>query len=198
MTSVILASGSAIRAKLIESAGLSVQIRVPGLDERAVERPAMERGAGPAEVARLLAEAKALAVSRTVPDRIVIGADQTMALGERRFSKPADIDAAREQLRLLRGKTHALSSAAAVTRGDTVLWSGHETARLTMRAFSDAFLDGYLDRMGSAVTSTVGGYQLEGLGVQLFESIEGDYFTILGLPLLALLEALRRHGVLAA
>jgi septum formation protein len=198
VTSVILASGSAIRAKLIESAGLSVQIRVPGLDERAVERPAVERGAGPAEVARLLAEAKALAVSRDVPDRIVIGADQTMALGARRFSKPTDIDAAREQLRLLRGTTHELSSAAAVARGDTVLWSGHETARLTMRAFSDAFLDSYLNRMGNAVTSTVGGYQLEGLGVQLFETIEGDYFTILGLPLLALLEALRRNGVLPA
>ena len=196
MTHVVLASKSAIRADLLKNAGLTVEIAPADVDERAIEAPAMARGASPADVAVLLAGAKALAVSRARPGAIVIGADQTLALGEERFSKPRDRDGARVHLSKLRGATHVLSSGAAIARDGAVLWTGVQDARLTMRTFSDAFLEAYLDRMGAVVTTTVGGYQLEGLGIQLFERIEGDTFTILGLPLLALLEGLRAHGLL--
>jgi septum formation protein len=133
-----------------------------------------------------------------MPGRLVLGADQTLALGARRFSKPADRTAASEQFRVLRGQTHALHSAVALARDGKILFEHGETARLTMRAFSDTFLDDYLATVGSAVTASVGGYQLEGAGIQLFERIEGDYFTVLGLPLLPLLAVLRREGWLTA
>jgi septum formation protein len=128
----------------------------------------------------------------------VLGADQILALDNERFSKPADRGAARAQLAKLSGKTHELYSAIAFVLGDAVLFEHVGIARLTMRAFSDQFLDAYLDAAGDAVTASVGAYQLEGLGVQLFERIEGDYFTILGLPLIAALDFLRRHGCLAS
>jgi septum formation protein len=198
MTSVVLASKSAIRADLLKNAGLAVEIVPADVDERAIEAPAIARGASPAEVAVLLAEAKALVVSRARPGAIVIGADQTLALGDERFSKPRDRAGARIHLSKLRGATHVLASGAAIARDGVVLWTGVQEARLTMRAFSDAFLEDYLDRMGAVVTTTVGGYQLEGLGIQLFERIEGDTFTILGLPLLALLGGMRANGLLAS
>ena len=131
------------------------------------------------------------------PDRLVLGADQTLALGERRFSKAADRAGAREQLGALRGKTHTLHSAAAVMQGGTVIFEHVDAAHLTMRDFSDDFLDRYLDAVGDKATASVGGYQLEGAGVQLFERVEGDHFTVLGLPLIALLDWLRRAGHLA-
>jgi septum formation protein len=127
----------------------------------------------------------------------VVGADQTLALGRTRFTKPVDRDSAREQLRMLSGQTHELHSAVALARDGRVMFSTVETAKLTMRELSDGFLDAYLDAAGDAVRASVGGYQLEGLGSNLFERIEGDYFTILGLPLFALLDFLRRDGCLA-
>ena len=193
----ILASKSAIRAKMLSDAGLAIEIVPSTIDERAIEAPAMARGASPAAIAALLACEKARDVSQHRPGRIIIGADQTLALGQRRFSKPLDRAAAREQLCALRGATHTLASAAALARDGELLWQGVDEVRLTMRHFSDAYLDTYLDAMGAGVTATVGGYQLEGLGIQLFSAIDGDYFTILGLPLLKLLAALRDNRLLS-
>jgi septum formation protein len=198
MIPIILASKSPTRAGMLTAAGLTFAMDPAAIDERAVEAPAMARGADPVEVAVLLSEAKALDVSPRHPGAIVIGSDQTLALGARRFSKPVNRAAAREQLTALRGRTHLLASGAALARDGRILWSGHQTVAMRMRDFSDAFLEDYLDRMGAVVTGTVGGYQLEGLGAQLFEAIEGDSFTVLGLPLLPLLQALRAHGALAS
>jgi septum formation protein len=189
---LVLASKSNVRGKLLAAAGLRFEIRPASIDERAVEKQA---GAGDAvAAARLLARSKALAVAAERPSQLVLGADQTLALGSTRFSKPADRNAAAEQLRALRGRTHELHSAAAVTRDGAVLFDCVETARLTMRAISDEFLDNYLTLAGDAALHSVGGYQLEGIGVHLFDRIEGDYFTILGLPLLPLLAFLRKSG----
>ena len=151
----------------------------------------------PSEVALLLAREKAFAVTAQRPGRLVLGADQTLALGQRLYAKPADLAAARDQLRGMRGRTHELHSAVVVARDGAVLFEHCEIARLTMREFSDGFLDRYLAAAGSAVTASVGGYQVESLGIQLFERIEGDHFTILGLPLLRLLQYLRHARCLA-
>lgn len=190
---LVLASQSKVRRALLEAAGIPVDARPAHLDERAIEE---EVAGGPGDVAITLAREKARTVA-TMPDRVVVGCDQTLALGERRFSKPADREAAREQLKLMRGKTHALHSAVAVVRNGSVTFTHVAVARLTMRAFSDAFLETYLDEAGVDVTASVGAYQLERTGVHLFEKIEGDHSTILGLPLLPLLEHLRKAGVLA-
>jgi septum formation protein len=189
---LILASRSAIRRTLLEGAGLDVEVEPSTIDERRAE--ADFGGGEPAEVARRLSEAKALDIARTRPGRLVVAADQTLALGPERFSKARSVGEARERLRRLRGRTHELHSGYALARGGDVLRSGVSSARLTMRDFSDAFLDAYLARAGDGILGSVGCYQLEGLGVTLFESVEGDYFTILGLPLLALLAALRAEG----
>jgi nucleoside triphosphate pyrophosphatase len=193
---LVLASKSAVRHAMLREAGLAVEIQPADIDERAIERRAAT--SDPGEVAALLACEKARAIADRLPDRLVLGADQTLALGERRFSKPTDRVAAREQLKALRGKTHELHTAVALRRAGAVLFEHREVARLTMRAFSDEFLEAYLDAMGVAVTTSVGGYQLEKAGIQLFERIDGDHFVILGLPLLALLRFLRHEGCLAA
>ena len=192
---VVLASGSVVRRKLLEAAGIPVEVRPASLDERAVE--AMAPRDDPSAVAALLARAKAQRVAKDLPGRLVVGADQTLALGNRRFDKPADRAAARAQLQALAGRTHELHAAVAVARGSDVLFEHVGIARLTMRALSDVVLDRYLSAAGAAVTASVGGYQLETLGVHLFERIEGDHFTILGLPLLPLLAYLRTEGSLA-
>jgi septum formation protein len=192
---LVLASKSASRRALLEGAGIPIEIVVADIDERGIEAKASL--AGPGEVAALLAREKAMAVSAQRPGRLVLGADQTLALGERRFSKPVDRAAAREQLKVLRGHTHALHSAVAIVRDGKPVFEDCAVARLTMRAFSDGFLDSYLDTAGNAVTASVGAYQVESIGVQLFERIEGDHSTILGLPLLPVLGALRREGVLS-
>jgi septum formation protein len=145
----------------------------------------------------MLARAKAVAVSALLPGRIVLGADQTLSLNLRRFSKPADRHAAHDQLRMLAGKTHTLHSAVALVRDGREVFAHIEEARLTMRPLSDAFIARYLDSAGHSVTASVGAYQVEGLGIHLFERIEGDHFTVLGLPLLPLLRTLRAEGWLA-
>jgi septum formation protein len=193
---LLLASKSVARRALLEAAGIAVRVRPAAIDERGLEAQAGPKG--PGEAAALLARAKATAVAAAHPGLFVVGADQTLALGERRFTKADDRRAAREQLLALRGKTHMLHSAIAVARGDQVVFEHVDSARLTMRNFSDAFLDRYIETVGDAVTASVGGYQLEGPGVQLFERVEGDYSTILGLPLLPLLHWLRSQGLLAA
>ena len=191
---LILASQSKVRRALLEAAGIPVDARPAHLDERAVEQGV---SGGPGEVALTLAREKARTVAAMSGNGIVVGCDQTLALGERRFSKPANRVAAREQLLALRGKTHELHSAVAVCRNGAVTFGHVAVARLTMRAFSESFLDRYLDGAGEAVTASVGAYQLERSGIHLFETIAGDHFTILGLPLLPLLEHLRASGALA-
>jgi septum formation protein len=190
---LVLASKSEVRRALLEAAGIPVVIDPADLDERGIE--ARNKGLPPADAAMLLAREKALAVSRK-RSGLVLGADQTLALGLSRYSKPADVAAARAQLKSLAGQTHTLHSAAAIARGGTVLFETVSTARLTMRPLSEAFLDAYLAAAGDRVTKSVGGYQLEGLGVHLFDKIEGDHFTVLGLPLLQLLAHFRQTGLL--
>jgi len=192
---LVLASKSEVRGKILGAAGLRVEIRPAQIDERAIEKEAGPLDA--AQAAALLARAKALTVAGSLPGRLVLGADQTLALGARRFDKPADRAAAGEQMRALRGKTHELHSALAVVRDGVVLFEYADVARLTMRAFDDEYLDSYLELAGAAALASVGGYQIEGAGIQLFERIEGDYFTILGLSLLPLLDFLRQQGVIA-
>jgi septum formation protein len=193
---LVLASKSAVRHALLRDAGIPVEVAPADIDERAIEQRADTSDAG--DIAALLAREKARAIATRLPGRLVLGADQTLALGARRFSKPPDLAAARDQLKALRGRTHELHTAIALLREGAVVFEHREVARLTMRAFSDAFLEGYLEVMGSAVTTSVGGYQLEKVGIQLFERIEGGHFVILGLPLLALLQYLRQSGCLAA
>ncbi len=192
---LVLASKSAIRHAILRDAGIPVAVEPADIDERAIEQRSAKEDAG--ELAAVLACEKARTVAARFPGRLVLGADQTLALGERRFSKSADRAGARRQLAALRGQTHELHSAVALVRGSSVLFEHREVARLTMRSFSDQFLEAYLDAAGTAVTASVGGYQLEKVGIQLFEHIQGDHFTILGLPLVPLLEYLRTAGWLA-
>jgi septum formation protein len=193
---LVLASRSSTRHTLLAAAGIPHVVEPADIDERAIESQAAMINSG--GVAELLAREKALAISHRRPGSYVLGADQTMVFGESRFSKPTSAAVARDQLARLRGHTHELHSAIALVRNGEVAFQHCERARLTMRDFSDAFLDAYLATVGVAATASVGGYQLEGLGMQLFERIEGDYFGILGLPLLTLLQYLRREGLLAA
>lgn len=187
---LILASESASRKLLLRAAGLAFTAEPAGLDERALESEL--KGMDPACLARRLAEAKALAVAGRRPRALVVGADQTLALGDALLHKPESLEAARAQLDRLRGRTHRLHAGVALAGGGKILWSAIETADLTMRDFSPAERDRVLGLEGEAVLGSVGGYRLEGPSVRLFEKIEGDYFTILGLPLLPLLAALRR------
>jgi septum formation protein len=193
---LVLASRSAPRRAMLEAAGIPIEVSIPDLDERAVEAAAGRRS--PAEMATLLAREKAKAVTRLMPHRLVVGADQTLALGEQRFDKPRDFTAASEQLMTLAGKTHHLHSAVVLARDGEILFDANDTASLTVRSLSGSFLDRYMDAAGSALLESVGAYQLEKLGIHLFERIDGDHFTILGLPLLKLLDFLRRTGSLAA
>jgi nucleoside triphosphate pyrophosphatase len=192
---LVLASKSAVRGAILRAAGLPVEVSPADIDERAIEQGSA--ACDPGAVAALLALEKARAIAARLPGRVVLGADQTLALNERRFSKPVDRESARAQLKLLRGQTHELHTAIALVRESAILFEHRDVARLTMRAFSDRFLEDYLDATGAAVTASVGGYQLELTGIQLFERVEGDHFVILGLPLLPLLRHLRQAGSLA-
>lgn len=193
---LVLASASPSRRMLMENAGLKFQAVAAQIDERAIEREIEHRALGPDELALELAFSKALEVSSRFPQALVIGCDQTMSLGQQVFHKPADRAEARANLLLLRGRTHRLNSGVVLVRGGREIWRHLSTADLSMREFSDAFLEDYLVRCGDDVMKSVGCYQLEGIGIQLFNSISGDYFTILGLPLLPLLEQLRMLGEL--
>ncbi|WOH66407.1 Maf family protein [Bradyrhizobium sp. BWA-3-5] len=190
---LILASQSRARQMLLANAGISFEAVPADIEERAVQKNSGL--SAPGEIAGLLAGEKAGFVSAKNPGRYVIGADQTLALGSRLFSKPAGRAQAEDQLRLLAGQTHELHSAVAVARDGKTLFSEVSIARMTMRQLSGKEIQTYLDTAGDAVTTSVGAYQLEGLGVHLFERIEGDHFTILGLPLLPLLAFLRGQGL---
>jgi len=192
---LVLASRSESRRAVLAAAAIPLEVLPADIDERAIEAGAGMKS--PGDIAIMLARAKACAVAARVPGRLALGADQTLALGARLFAKPADPAAARDQLKRLRGRTHELHSAVVLARDGAVLFEHCEIARLAMRDFSDRFLDSYIEAAGSAVTASVGGYQVERAGIQLFERIEGDHFTILGLPLLPLLHYLRREGYLA-
>lgn len=195
---LVLASASPSRRMLMENAGLTFQAVAAQIDERAVEREIEHRALGPDELALELACSKALEVSSRFPQALVIGCDQTMSLGQQVFHKPADRDEARANLLSLRGRTHRLNSGIVLVREGREIWRHLSTADLSMRDFSDGFLEDYLVRCGDDVMKSVGCYQLEGIGIQLFNSISGDYFTILGLPLLPLLGQLRVLGELDA
>lgn len=196
MSEVILASGSATRQRLLRAAGVPFTVDVASIDEAGVIESLTAERASARDVADLLAELKALKVSARHPQAFVIGADQVLSLGSEMFQKPGTRAGAREQLKRLRGRTHVLSSALCIAREGAVIWRTVAEARLTMRDFSDAFLDKYLADAGEEILGSVGAYHVEGLGIQLFSRIEGDTFTILGLPLVPLIDFLRLHGML--
>jgi len=195
MTRLVLASSSATRAALLRAAGLDFEARPAAVDEAALKAAAQAEGIPPAEAAILLAEAKAQRIARREPEAVVIGADQLLVCEGRWFDKPEDLTGAREQLRALRGRTHTLFTAMVLWRHGQRIWQHVATPRLTMRDFSEAFLERYLSAEGEAVTHSVGAYRLEGLGIQLFREVQGEHSAILGLPLLPLLGFLRQHGV---
>ena len=192
---LILASQSRARQALLANAGIAFEAIPAEIDERAMQRASGLSGAG--DIAALLAGEKARRVSSRQPGKIVVGADQTLALGARLFSKPAGREQAAEQLQTLAGQSHELHSAVAVARDNEMLFEAVVVARMTMRSLTGAEINHYLDQAGAAVTTSVGAYQLEGLGIHLFERIEGDHFTILGLPLLPLLAFMRGERLLS-
>ena len=194
---LILASTSKVRARLMKAAGLAFTVQSPGLDEDIMRQAIGSTGSlAPQDVAEVLARAKAEAVSGLMREAFVIGADQVLAVGDRILNKPDTMEKARAELLDLSGKTHALHSAVAVARNGATVWAHGETSILTMRVLSPQFIGRYLAAAGEEVLSSVGAYQLEGLGIQLFAKVEGDYFSVLGLPLLPLLDALRREGAI--
>jgi septum formation protein len=195
---LILASASPIRAELLARAGLSFSVQTARIDEEMIRNAALAEGASPRDIADTLAELKALRVSARAPGALVIGCDQVLARGRDVLGKPADLAAAREQLLSLRNRDHRLLSAAVVCQDGAPLWRHVGEARLAMRDFSDAWLDGYLARNPAAATGSVGAYRLEEEGIRLFSVIEGDYFTILGLPLLPLLNWLTLRGEISS
>ena len=194
---LILATASTARRALLAAAGLAFTAVAAAVDEASIKESAQAEGIrAVADAAMLLAEAKAQRVARRHPEALVIGADQMLVCDDRWFDKPLGMDGAREHLQALRGRTHELVSAMVCWRGGARIWQHVARPRLTMRDFSDEFLDAYLLAEGEAVLTSVGAYRLEGLGVQLFDRIEGEHSAILGLPLLPLLGFLRQHGVM--
>jgi septum formation protein len=192
---LILASQSVVRRSLLANAGIPVEAIPAGIDERAVQQNSGLKN--PGEIAALLAAEKAKFVSAGYPGRYVVGADQTLALGERLFSKPVNRAAAAAQISMLAGQTHALHSAVNVTKDGVSLLSHVSVAHMTMRPLTESAIAAYIDEAGDSVTASVGAYQLERIGVHLFERIDGDHFTVLGLPLLPLLGFLRSSDLLA-
>ncbi|MDZ5697409.1 Maf-like protein [Chelativorans sp. M5D2P16] len=193
---IILASTSPFRRRLLEDAGLRIEAIAPEVDERAAEKPLEETGASAEDIALVLAEAKAVDVSERHPERWVVAGDQTLSLGDRTFHKPADMEGARRHLLALSGQTHQLNSAVVLARGGGAVWRHVSLAHMTMRRLDPGFIGRHLSRVGEKALTSVGAYQIEGEGIQLFEKIDGDYFTIVGVPLLPLLEKLRVLGVI--
>ncbi|TJV23475.1 MAG: Maf-like protein [Mesorhizobium sp.] len=193
---LILASGSPFRKAMLVNAGVDVEAVPADVDERALEAPLQDSGVSPEDVALVLAEAKATEVSERRPGALVLGCDQTLSLGDEVFHKPADREGARRHLLALSGRTHQLNSAAVLVRDGKVLWRHVGIASMTMRKLDPAFIGRHLARVGAKALGSVGAYQIEGEGIQLFEKIEGDHFTIVGLPLLPLLAELRTLGAI--
>ncbi len=193
---LILASRSAARRAMLSGAGVPFEAEDAGVDEDAI-KAALSNHA-PTDLALELAQAKALAVSERDKDAWVLGSDQILAFDGGRVSKAKSLPEARTRLSAMRGRTHDLHSAVALARGGSIVWAGIDTARMTMRDFSDRFLDAYLVAEGEGLLASVGSYRLEGMGAQLFERVEGDYFTVLGMPLWPVLTELRRAGVIVS
>ncbi|HEY5071649.1 MAG TPA: Maf family protein [Caulobacteraceae bacterium] len=197
MIALTLASTSASRSAILEGAGVAFETMAPGVDEGEIKDRLLSTGEGPLQIALALAALKAMTASRGRRG-LVIGADQTLEIDGELLDKARSLDEARRRLLALRGRAHLLHSAVALAEDGAVVWRAHETARLAVRDFSDEFLAAYLDQEGERILDSVGGYRLEGLGAQLFAAIEGDYFSVLGLPLLPLLAQLRERGAVAS
>ncbi|MFO1189332.1 MAG: nucleoside triphosphate pyrophosphatase [Alphaproteobacteria bacterium] len=195
---IVLASASVVRARILNDAGVACRVDPANVDESGIKADCAREGVAVETVVQRLAQAKAVAGSKRHPGCLVIGADQILECDGRRFDKPASLIEARTQLLALRGRTHRLVTAAALVRDGAPVWQAVDDAWLEMRHFTDSFLDGYLRAVGGQALQSVGAYQVEGLGSQLFARMTGDHFTILGLPLLPLLDALRIQGVLAS
>jgi len=191
---IVLASGSIHRRELLKNAGVDFTVEPSELDERAIEAPLLDSGVGPEDVAAILAEAKAGDISERHPGEIVIGADQTLSLDDTVFHKPANMEEARRTLLTLSGRTHSLNSAVVLVENGAVTWRHVATAQITMRELDPGFIGRYLAAAGQKALTSVGAYQIEGIGIQLIEKVEGDFFTIVGLPLLPLLKELRARG----
>jgi len=193
---IILASASPFRRKMLEDAGIAFTIDQPGIDERAVEEAVANTGLRPDDLAQILAEAKAVDVSRNHPGALVVGCDQTLSLGDELLHKPADMEEARRRLLKLSGRTHQLNSAVVIAQDGEAIWRHVSVAQLTMRDLDPGFVGRHLSAVGDVALSSVGAYQIEGRGIQLFDKVEGDHFTIVGLPLLPLLAKLRELGAI--
>lgn len=192
----ILASGSQTRADMLTNAGVSFEIDPARVDEDAVKAALVADGAPPRDIADALADLKARAVAMRRPQDMVLGADQILVCDGKLFSKANTVDDAAATLKALSGKTHQLISAAVIYEGGQPIWRAVDTVKLTVRPLSDDFIKGYLDAIGDAAFWSVGAYQIEGRGAQLFTRVDGDHFTVLGLPLFALLDFLRRRGMM--
>lgn len=195
-TRIILASASPFRLAMLRNAGIETEANPSQIDERAVEEAVGEADVSPENLAWILAEAKAVEVSERVPDALVIGSDQTLSLGGEILHKAGDMEEARRRLLRLSGKTHHLNSAVVLARNGKALWGHVSVARMAMRKLDPAYIGRYLSRVGDQVLRSVGVYQIEGEGIQLFDSIDGDHFTIVGMPLLPLVAELRRLGAI--
>lgn len=194
--SIVLASGSPYRRKILEDAGLKLIVKGSQIDERAVEQAVAETGLKPDDLAQIIAEAKAIDVSQNEPGALVIGADQILSLDDQILHKPADMEEARRRLLKLSGRTHQLNSAVVIVKDGEAIWRHLSVAQMTMRELDPGFVGRHLSSVGEIALSSVGAYQIEGKGIQLFEKIEGDYFSIIGLPLLPLLDKLRELGAI--
>ena len=198
MKPIVLASGSAIRRDILSGAGLDFDVVVKPVDERAIKDALLDEGVKMSDIADALAEAKSVRVSRDRPDTFVIGADQIMTMDEQLYDKPASLDEARDRLKRMRGREHQLIGAVVICHDGQAVWRHMSRTRLWVRNFTDTFLEDYIAREGDALTKSVGAYRFEGLGAQLFERVEGDFFSILGLSLLPVLDFLRMRGAIAA
>jgi septum formation protein len=193
---IVLSSTSATRRKLLSQTGIYFKTAKPPVDESVIKVALRKAGASAAQVAENLAESKANSVGQIIPGAYIIGADQMLECDGRWYDKPADRDGARRHLESLRGKTHELITAAVIAHEGRVIWRHTEIAKMTMRDFSESFLDSYMEKAGDGIVKSVGAYEMEGTGSQLFEKVEGDFFSILGLPLIPLMGALREAGAL--